>query len=193
MLFIFKKNFEIAEERNIALLIQLKENQKTLFEQVEHDCNRFKPLNIQEDPFEKGHGRLEQRTYEVFTSEMLKKWPEWRHARRIIRVTRIRERIGVYKEPKIKVSYFGSNRCLCIKEFAIDIREHWWCENKNHYVKDTAFQEDTMTKRVGPFNFSVLINIALNILRVNGSKNIRSDIYTNNMKFDMMISMVNYL
>ena len=29
MLFIFKKNFEIAEERNIALLIQLKENQKT--------------------------------------------------------------------------------------------------------------------------------------------------------------------
>lgn len=163
-------------------------------EQVEHGCNRFKPLDIQEDPFEKGHGRLEQRTYEVFdTSEMLRKWPEWGHVKRIIRVTRFRERIGVDKEPMIEVSYFGSNRCLCIKEFALDIREHWWCENKNHYVKDTAFQEDTMTKRVGAFNFAVLISIALNILRVNGSKNIRGDIYKNTMCFELMICMVNYL
>lgn len=189
-----KKNFEIADERNIGLLIQIKENQDSLLKQVAHGCNRSKPLDVQEDPWEKGHGRFEQRTYEAFeASEILRKWPEWRHVKRIIRVTRLRERIGIDKKSMIEVSYYGSNRCLSIKEFAKDIREHWWCENKNHHVKDTAFQEDKTTKRIKAFNFAVLISIALNILRVNESENIRGDIYKNTMNFDLMISTVNYL
>lgn len=124
---------------------------------------------------------------------MLKKWPEWKYVERIIRVTRNRKRIGVDRETKTEVSYYGSNRCLDIKELSKYIREHWWCENKNHYPKDTAFQEDKVTKRVGAFNFSVLISIALNILRVNGSVNIKGDLYKNTMCFNRMMNMVNYL
>lgn len=173
-------------------MIQLKKNQETLYNQVVHGCKRFKPLDCQEGPWEKGHGRLEQRTYEVFdTREMLKKWPEWEHVKRVIRVERTRARLckGQYKN-EAEVSYYGSNRELCAKDFAKLIREHWWCENKNHYPKDTAFQEDSTTKRVGAFNFSILISLALNILRLNKSDTIRGDLFLNAMNFNRMMNMV---
>jgi predicted transposase YbfD/YdcC len=83
--------------------------------------------------------------------------------------------------------------CLSAKEFAKLIREHWWCENKNHYPKDTAFNEDGTTKRIGAFNFSILISIALNIMRINKSENIRGDLYLNTMHFNRMMSMMAYL
>ena len=188
----FKKNFETAQEKGIGLVIQLKKNQETLYNQIEHGCKRFKPLDRQEDPWEKGHGRIEQRTYEVFdTAKMLKKWPEWGQVKRVIRVERKRERLGERSASETEVSYYGSNQKLSAKEFAKLIREHWWCENKNHYPKDTAFNEDGTTKRVGAFNFSILVSLALNILRINKSTNIRGDLYLNAMDFNRMMNMVN--
>jgi predicted transposase YbfD/YdcC len=190
----FKKNFETAEEEGIGLVIQLKKNQETLYNQVVHGCGRFKPLDWQDDPWEKGHGRLEKRIYEVFdTGEMLKKWPEWKEVKRIIRVKRNRERLAGNSIGEAEVSYYGSNRELSAKEFAKLIREHWWCENKNHYPKDTAFNEDKTTKRVGAFNFSILISLALNILRINKSENIKGDLYLNTMDFNRMMNMVDSL
>ena len=124
---------------------------------------------------------------------MLRKWPEWSGVKRIIRVTRSRQRLGIEKAATIEISYYGANLDCSVQEFAKVIRGHWHCENKNHYIKDTAFQEDKCVKRVGAFNFSVLISIALNILRVNKSKNIKGDLYINTMNFDRMINMVNYL
>lgn len=151
-------------------------------------------MDFQEDPWEKGHGRIEKRTYEVFdTAEMLKKWPEWKEVRRVIRVQRSRERLSKTSREEAEISYYGSNRELSAREFGQLIREHWWCENKNHYPKDTAFNEDGTTKRIGALNFSILISTALNIMRINKSKNIRGDLYLNAMDFSRMINMVNYL
>jgi len=190
----FKKNFTTAKELSIGLVIQLKKNQESLYNQVEHGCNRFQALESHDDPWSKGHGRLEQRTCQVFdTSLMLKKWPEWKDVKRVIKVQRQRERLSMKRQCVTEISYYGSNLELSAKEFAKIIREHWWCENKNHYVKDTAFREDGTRKRVGAFNFAVLLSMALNILRINKSKNIRGDLYINTMNFDKMISMVNYL
>lgn len=190
----FKKNFEIAKERDITLVIQLKKNQGTLYNQVVHGCGRSKPVDCHEEPWEKGHGRLEKRKYEVFdASEMLEKWPEWKEVRWIIRVERHRERLGKKGVNEREISYYGANCQRTAKEFGQAIRNHWWCENKNHYPKDTAFNEDGTTKRVGAFNFSVLVSIALNIMRINKSENIRGDLYLNTMNFDRMMNMVTYL
>lgn len=173
-------------------MIQLKKNQETIYNQVVHGCRRFKSIGIQEDPWEKGHGRLEKRVYEVFdATEILKKWPEWKGVRRIIRVRRSRERIRRGSIEENEISYYGSNRVLSTQEYAKLIREHWWCENKSHYPKDTAFNEDKTTKRVGAFNFSILISTALNILRINKSQNIKGDLYLNTMDFNRMMGMVN--
>jgi hypothetical protein len=112
----FKKNFEIAKEKGIGLVIQIKKNQGTLYNQIEHGCRRFNPLDRQEDPWEKGHGRVEQRTYEVFdTAEMLKKWPEWGQVKRVIRVERNRERLSERSANEVEVSYYGSNQELSVK------------------------------------------------------------------------------
>ena len=176
------------------MVIQLKKNQGTLYAQVEYGCKRFNPLDYQEDPLTKSHGRLEQRKYEVFdTVEMLRKWPEWKHVKRIIRVTRIREVLKPNGVVESEISYYGSNRRFSVQEFSRLIREHWWCENKNHYVKDTAFREDGTVKKVGAFLYSVLISSAFNIMRINKSKNIRGDLYTNAMDFNKMINMINHL
>lgn len=190
----FKKNFEIARDKGITLVIQLKKNQETLYNQVVHGCGRSKPLDCHEDPWEKGHGRLEKRKYEAFdASEMLRKWPEWKEVRRIIRVERNRERLSKKSVSETEISYYGTNQDLSVEECAQAIRNHWWCENKNHYPKDTAFHEDGSTKRVGAFNFSVLVSMALNIMRINKSENIRGDLYLNTMNFDRMMNMIAYL
>jgi len=47
------------------------------------------------------------------------------------------------------------------------IRSHWAIENSLHYVKDVTFKEDASLVRTGnaPTNFSIVRNIAINVLR----------------------------
>lgn len=44
---------------------------------------------------------------------------------------------------------------------------HWSIENSLHYVKDVTFGEDASRIRTGnaPTNFSIIRNIAINLLR----------------------------
>lgn len=57
-------------------------------------------------------------------------------------------------------------------------RGHWCIENKVHYVRDVTMFEDSsrVRKGSGPRMLAILKNIALNILRSNGVKNISSAI-----------------
>jgi len=76
---IAKKTFELASKAGARLVVQLKNNQKELLKQVKHGCKIEKPISsYKEDPTKK-HGRLEERSYEVFkTRNMLLKWQkEW--------------------------------------------------------------------------------------------------------------------
>ena len=49
-------------------------------------------------------------------------------------------------------------------------QQHWHIENKLHWVRDVDFAEDRNRARTGnlPFNFSLLRNAALNLLRSYG-------------------------
>ncbi len=40
---------------------------------------------------------------------MLKKWPEWKNIKSIVRVTRVRERIKKGSIPEEEISYYGVN------------------------------------------------------------------------------------
>jgi len=53
-------------------------------------------------------------------------------------------------------------------------RKHWGIENKVHYVRDVTFDEDRSQVRTGtgPQAMASLRNIALNLLRLAGSRNI---------------------
>ncbi len=47
------------------------------------------------------------------------------------------------------------------------LRRHWMIENRNHYVRDTYWNEDRQTWRTGStaFVMFVLVSIAMNLLR----------------------------
>jgi predicted transposase YbfD/YdcC len=166
------------------LIVQIKNNQESLYNQTVHGCKISKPIARYEDDWNKQHGRLEKRVYEVFNPEVfLKKWSEWGEIKCIIRVERFRQLTHVSKPSTPQYFYYASNACLKADVFASAIRKHWWCENKNHYVRDTAFAEDKTTKRLGAFNFCVLLGTALNILRITKCNNIRGKLFENSMSF----------
>jgi predicted transposase YbfD/YdcC len=159
------------------LITTLKDNQEILRKQVVFGCQRQKAVKTYREAVKKEHGRIEQRTYELYhASPMLDKWKEEWGIKRVIKVTRWRHKLG--GDPAVEESYYVSNGRLTVRKFAKYIRKHWFVENKVNYVKDVTFREDQTTKRVRPHNFSVLIDFAMNLLRRNGKKNIRSARYT---------------
>jgi hypothetical protein len=174
-----KKTFEYAAIAGATLITQVKENQKSLLHQIKHGCRVQKPVSEVIDDWEKAHGRLEQRCYEVFDAlPMLKNWnKEWPHIVQIIRVTRHRERLRVDKKPSQEVSYYVSNAPLTKEKYGQYIRQHWFVENKLHHVKDVAFQEDKTVKRVNPFIFSTCIDFSLNRLRAVANNSNKQKIY----------------
>lgn len=178
---IVKKTFECAEGAGAILITQAKDNQKALRKQLEHGCRTQQAVEGYEDPIEKAHGRIVQRTYEVFdTLPMLEKWQEdWPYIRQVIRVTRYREEM----RKRASTLNYVSNRSLKATEYARYIRDHWWIENKVNHIKDVAFREDAMTKRCNPYIYSTCIDMALNILRISDIKNIKSSLYKNSLDF----------
>jgi len=55
---------------------------------------------------------------------------------------------------------------MSAKEYNLGIRAHWNIESM-HYIKDVTFGEDASLIRTGhaPTNFSIIRNIAMNVLR----------------------------
>jgi len=178
-----KKTFECADLAGAKLITQVKGNQKALLGQIKHGCKIQKPVDTIVEDWEKSHGRLEQRGYEVFSAlPMLNKWQEdWSYIQNIIRVTRFRQRLYGGEEPSQEVTYYASNASFSAQEYSQYIRQHWFVENKMHHVKDVSFQEDKTVKRVNPFIFSACIDFSLNRLRKNKDMSIKQKIYQSSL------------
>ena len=87
-----KKTFEAAKEAKATLIVQVKDNQETLRRQLEHRTKIQKSVDEYESDWELAHGRIEQRSYEVFeASQCLCKFLEWKEIHQMIRVQRVRE------------------------------------------------------------------------------------------------------
>jgi len=65
-----------------------------------------------------------------------------------------------------ETSFYISSKKMSAKEYNYGIRAHWSVESM-HYVKDVTFGEDASLIRTGnaPTNFSIIRNIAMNVLR----------------------------
>ncbi len=75
--------------------------------------------------------------------------------------------------------YVSTTDKLSVTEFADTIRSHWGIENSNHYVRDVSLREDFSRIRKNPENVAILRSIALNVMRVNGERNISQALYRN--------------
>jgi predicted transposase YbfD/YdcC len=190
-----KKTFELARDAEVTLITQVKDNQEELRKQLTHGTKIQKPVDRFESEVECAHGRIEHRLYEVFDAEKcLKKFPEWKEIRQMIRVRRMREIKGG-KATHEEVLY-ASNTALSALDYAKYIRNHWLIENELNHVKDVSFLEDSSKRRVNPVIFSTCISFALNIIRKHfafydkSHKSVRGILYENSLSIEKTLELI---
>jgi predicted transposase YbfD/YdcC len=168
---------EIAEqivEQGGDYVLAVKENQPTLYEEIEH----LEEAALEDDyagcsscgKEEQSHGRQELRACWVLTDlESLRERSKWPGLRSVIVV--VRERT-VGDKNTCEKHYYISSRELRAEQFLKAIRGHWGIENSLHWVLDVTFHEDgsRVRKDHGPENFALLRRMAVSMLKAEGSK-----------------------
>lgn len=124
----------------------------------ENNCETFCDVD-------KGHGRIETRTYFAVNASTildLKEWPGLQSAIKMISTREINDKISTEER-----FYLCSMKHEAVKKIGQSIRSHWGIENSLHYVLDVTFNQDNSRIRTGNAteNFGILRHVAMNILR----------------------------
>jgi hypothetical protein len=115
---------------------------------------------------EKAHGRIEIRTIAV--SAEVAPYLEWPGAAQVGRIERTREIGGkistetAYIVTSLTAAEAGPERLLELS------RNHWAIENRLHYVRDVAFNEDRCRVRAGARAMAAIRNLVLHLIRSRG-------------------------
>lgn len=186
-----KKTLQLAKEQGAEVLVQVKENQKSLH----LACTlapKYQACAEQHVSHDKGHGRSEQRTVSIYTPP-LDCWfgEEWQSLIKMaVRVERqVSHKRRGKQETSIETAWWISTVVLSAEQFQDAIRGHWSIENQNHYVRDTALNEDACRIREQPGILARLRSMALNCLRSNKVPSISRAIYTNSLSFKHVVAM----
>lgn len=172
------------KEVNGELVVQLKANQEFLCHKIEQIIRRNDAIDIFEET-EKNRNRIETRTVKVFklNKRLLKHSGGWdKYLKACVQVHRVFETYDttekVWKTSE-EISLYVSSMLTTAPRFATTIRKHWGTENSNHYVKDVSLDEDKSRIRDNPSIFAKLRSFALNVMRANKVKNVRSELFAN--------------
>jgi predicted transposase YbfD/YdcC len=181
MLFTVKKTFEAAANAGAHLIVQLKDNQPTLRQQVETVAARETPIGASTTRNGKAHNRAETRTVKVFDAQEAAANTQWQdHVAAIIQVTRTVHsrdaKTGLWATT-MSTAFSLSNAPAPASRFADAIRGHWGIENRSRYSRDLTFGEDASRIRVNPGIFARGRSFAYNILRFNQASSIPQDRY----------------
>ena len=181
-----KKTLECLSSSGNEGILQVKGNQASLLDDCKLIATMQGPDDVFEEAFEKKRGRIEKRRVELFRHFKATE-KGWEGVKEMICIKRHRE-VLCTKEKKWKAThetaYFISTTALDAASYALGIRAHWGIENRNHNVRDNAFQEDASRIRKNPTNMARLRSLALNILRQNKVKNIEQELYINAINFN---------
>jgi predicted transposase YbfD/YdcC len=174
-----KKTFEVAALANAHLIVQLKDNQPILRENVEAVCSLAVPLSSVKTVDKNRRNRHETRAVAVFDAALAVIGTQWEnHVSSIVKVERTvhtyQPAIGLWKR-SFELSFYLSSLPVAAKLAAHAIRKHWGIENKSHYTRDVTFREDASRIRTNPGIVARLRSIAYNILRYNQSDTIPQD------------------
>ena len=157
----------VAKEAHYILAV--KENQATLLDDIKEAFTNEKGYAITTD-VEKdfGHGRIEKRTCAVITdTDWICNAAHWKNLSSIIKITAVRtdKKTGNYQKED---RYYISDLLQDAKTFNKNIRSHWGIENRQHWILDVAFNEDSSRKSAvnAAENFGVITRLALNIIKI---------------------------
>jgi len=169
----------VANDAGAHLIVQLKENQPTLYEKLACCCRKAKPLSGCHGVDKNKRNRHETRVVGVFDAVDAVAGTAWAvHVAAIVQVDRtVHKRspaTGLWTT-SCETSFYLSNRPIKALKAARKIREHWGVENRLHYVRDVALAEDASRIRKNPGIFARMRSFAYNILRLNQSDTIPQD------------------
>ena len=110
---------------------------------------------------EKGHGRVEERTYYVIPApERMKRSGRWK---KLTSLGMVERRRVVQGKEELSVNYYIMSFEVNVRKFARAVRGHWGIENRLHWLLDVEFAEDASRIRNGssPQIASMLRQLAL--------------------------------
>lgn len=157
----------------------LKDNHPKFKALVEEEFRLFGEEALSISTVEKGHGRLEERSYCVLPAPLGPDVRAWYGIVSIVQVTRKFLCIKTKKETVEVTFYISSLPPQSTGRIARAIREHWHVENCLHWVLDVTFNEDNIKvfQKNSAENLSVLRKIGLNLFKLHDplkKKSIRS-------------------
>ena len=175
-----KKTFEAAAQAQARVIIQLKDNQPSLLQNVEAVCASRNPTSSDTE-VTAGRGRHETRTAEILRANTAVAKTAWKPLIKVIvRVTRNvlhrDAKTGLWSSTA-EIAYYVTNSPISARHAATAIRRHWHVENRLHYTRDVTFQEDQSRIRRNPGVFARLRSFAYNILRHNQTSTFNQDRY----------------
>lgn len=153
-------------------VIQVKSNQKTLYNGVEKVIRKTTIIDEHENK-ELNKGRFENRRVRIYKYDERYVSKDRKNLNRIVEVINMGTRGGnKFFEKHYYISSLNENNA---EVFAKGIRGHWSIENNLHRVKDVIQNEDNsliVDKRIAA-NLSLIKSITISIFRLNGYRSIK--------------------
>lgn len=176
------------EHQNGTYIAQVKNNQpKLLVALKSHESSTKEYMSLTTE--NKGHGRLEKRTYSFFNISNLRLDERWSVCgiQSMIKVDRIRTILKT-KTVSVESSYYITNRPLIRIDplvYANAIRGHWAIEISN-YIRDVLFGEDKIkcSNYDQAKGMAILLSTVVNLVRESKPKNIKAqrELFLSNIK-----------
>jgi len=160
-----KKIVESIRTKKADYLIAVKNNQKSLYEEIENLFVVTKPSS-ESVLHDIDHGRAEIRKCTVIDDlSFLDERKNWKDLKAIVRI----ETETVEKASKIsrkEKRYYITSSSGNATEINKNVRGHWSVENNLHWILDVVFGEDQSRRRNGnsAANFNIISKIALALI-----------------------------
>jgi predicted transposase YbfD/YdcC len=164
-------------EHKADYLLALKGNQPTLEAEVADYFNSApaEELVSKDAEIEKGHGRIEMRTYTASSNVDWivsdRSYPGELRFTNIKTLVKVHSRIEYADRCSFETRYYISSAALDIDRLANGVRGHWGVESM-HWLLDVEFKDDLSRYRTGhgAKNMAVVRRFALGLVRANKSK-----------------------
>jgi len=157
-------------------VLSVKDNQPHLLEDIQGCLEKALDNNLEgvaHDSYEtadRGHGRVEKRSYLILTEfEGIRHQEAWADLKVIGMCTRERTVAGKTTD---ETHYFIGSRLASAQVYGEALRNHWGIENNLHWQLDVTFREDEnrVQRRHGAENLALLRRLALVLLKRHASK-----------------------
>lgn len=159
-----KEIVRTIREKKADYCIALKENQPTLYENVDLYFREFSQELSSYVTKDKDHGRIEIREYRLLTDlSWLPEKEAWSGLQSIGMVKSAVTREGQTSE---STRYYLSS-LTDLERFSYAVRKHWSIENQLHWCLDVIFDEDGSRARKdnSPLNLNILRKVALSLCK----------------------------